>query len=78
LRLGGKRILALPSPLLYRVASYPTQAQTGDPSPGFYDYLRYLWVSDGSRGWDAFGEPVYSTKEAWVSFVSSRRLRRYR
>jgi UDP-glucose 4-epimerase len=78
LRLGGKRILPLPSALLYRVASYPTQAQTGDPSPGFYDYLRYLWVADGSRGWDAFGEPVYSTKEAWISFVSSRRMRRYR
>lgn len=78
LRLGGKRILSLPSPLLYRVASYPTQAQTGDPSSGFYDYLRYLWVADGSRGWDAFGEPAYTTKEAWISFISSRRMRRYR
>lgn len=78
LRLGGKRILSLPAPLLYRVASYPTQAQTGDPPQAFYDYLRYLWVADGSKGWDAFGEPVYSTKEAWISFVSSRRMRRYR
>jgi UDP-glucose 4-epimerase len=78
LRLAGKRILALPSPLLYRMAYYPSQGQTGDPPAGFYDYLRYLWVADGERGWNAFGEPVYTTKEAWISFVSARRMRRYR
>lgn len=78
LRLGGKRVLPLPSPLLYRMAYYPSQGQTGDPPGGFYDYLRYLWVADGQRGWNEFGEPVYSTKEAWISFVSSRRMRRYR
>jgi hypothetical protein len=35
-------------------------------------------VADGQRGWDAFGEPVYTTREAWLSFVSTRRMRRYR
>ena len=78
LRLAGKRILPLPTPLLYRMAYYPAQGQTGDPPAGFYDYLRWLWVADGARGWGAFGEPVYTTKEAWMSFVSSRRMRRYR
>jgi UDP-glucose 4-epimerase len=78
LALAGKRALPLPTPLLYRLAYYPAQAETGDPPAGFYDYLRYLWVADGERGWAAFGEPVYSTREAWMSFVSSRRLRRYR
>jgi UDP-glucose 4-epimerase len=78
LRLAGKRILSLPSPLLYRMAYYPSQGQTGDPPAGFYDYLRYLWVADGQRGWEAFGEPVYTTKEAWISFVTTRRMRRYR
>ncbi len=78
LRLAGKRTLPLPAPLLYRMAYYPSQGQTGDPPAGFYDYLRYLWVADGQRGWNAFGEPVYSTKEAWISFVSARRMRRYR
>jgi UDP-glucose 4-epimerase len=78
LRLAGKRILPLPSPLLYRMTYYPSQAQTGDPPAAFYDYLRWLWVADGSRGFDAFGEPFYTTKEAWISFVSSRRMRRYR
>ncbi len=60
------------------MAYYPSQGQTGDPPEGFYDYLRYLWVADGQRGWDAFGEPVYTTREAWLSFVSTRRMRRYR
>lgn len=78
LRLAGKRIVSMPSPLLYRMAYYPSQQQTGDAPAGFYDYLRYLWVADGARGWEAFGEPAYTSKEAWISFVSARRMRRYR
>jgi len=77
-RLAGKRGLRLPSPILYRLAAYPSESQTGDPAAGFFDYLRYLWVADGERGWAAFGEPAYSTQEAWLSFVSSRRMRGYR
>ena len=76
LALAGKRALPLPPQLLYRLASYPARGQTGDLPAGFFDYLRYLWVADGERGWQAFGEPVYSTKEAWIAFVSSRRMRR--
>lgn len=75
LRSVGKRALALPSPLLYRLRYYPSQSQTGDAPAGFYDYLRYLWVADGERGWSEFGEPAYSTREAWISFVSARRMR---
>jgi UDP-glucose 4-epimerase len=78
LRVAGKRILPMPPSILYRMAYYPSQGQTGDPPEGFYDYLRYLWVADGKRGWDAFGEPVYTSREAWLSFVSTRRMRRYR
>jgi UDP-glucose 4-epimerase len=78
LRFAGKRILPLPAPILYRMTYYPSQAQTGDPPAAFYDYLRWLWVADGERGFAAFGEPVYTTKEAWISFVSARRMRRYR
>jgi UDP-glucose 4-epimerase len=78
LALAGKRALPLPPQLLYRLASYPARGQTGDLPAGFFDYLRYLWVADGELGWQAFGEPVYTTKEAWISFVSSRRMRRYR
>jgi UDP-glucose 4-epimerase len=78
LRLAGKRILALPAPLLYRMAYYPSQSRSGDPPNGFYAYLRHLWVADGSRGWREFGEPMYTTKEAWIDFVSARRMLRYR
>jgi UDP-glucose 4-epimerase len=78
LRCAGKRPLPIPPPLLYRLRAYPSQAQTGDRPEGFYDYLRYLWVADGARGHAAFGQPVYSTREAWMSFVSSRQMRRYR
>jgi UDP-glucose 4-epimerase len=76
LRLGGRRPIALPARLLIRMAYYPGPRQTGDPPAAFYDYLRYLWVADGARGWDAFGEPVYSTRETWIEFVSARRSRR--
>jgi len=78
LRLAGKRILSLPAPLLYRMTYFPSQRQTGDAPDGFYAYLRHLWVADGTRGWAEFGEPDYTTKEAWMSFISNRRMRRYR
>jgi UDP-glucose 4-epimerase len=78
LRLAGKRSLPLPPQLLYRLRYYPSQGQTGDPPAGFYDYLRYLWVADGERAWTELGVPHYTTKEAWISFVSARRMRRYR
>lgn len=78
LRTAGKRALPVPSAVLYRLGAIPSQAQTGDPPEAFYDYLRYLWVAAGEKGWETFGEPLYSTREAWASFVSSRRMRRYR
>jgi len=75
LRSAGKRPLPIPPPLLYRLRYYPARTQTGDRPEGFYDYLRYLWVAAGERGFAAFGEPVYSTQEAWMAFVSSHRTR---
>lgn len=78
LRLAGKRIVPVPAPVLFRVRDYASRVRSGDPPAGFYDYLRYLWVADGEKGWNAFGEPLYTTREAWMSFVSSRRMRRYR
>jgi UDP-glucose 4-epimerase len=78
LRTAGRRVLPVPAPILFRLGQIPAQAQTGDPPSAFFDYLRYLFVADGERGWEAFGEPDYSTLEAWMSFVSSRRMRRYR
>lgn len=78
LRLGGLRSAPVPPALLYPLRDLASRAATGDPPAAFYDYLRWPWVADGERGWAAFGEPAYTTREAWISFVSSRRLRQYR
>lgn len=78
IRSAGKRVLPVPPFLLHRMRAFPSRAQTGDAPEGFYDYLRYLWVAAGEKGWAAFGAPRWSTREAWMSFVSARHMRRYR
>jgi UDP-glucose 4-epimerase len=78
LALAGRRRLPLPAALLYRASGPPAQGQTGDRPAAFFDYLRHLWVADGERGWQEFGEPVYNTRETWMSFVGSRKLQSYR
>jgi UDP-glucose 4-epimerase len=76
LRSAGRRLLPLPSPLIEGAGSLLGTPSPGDPAKGFYDYLRYLWVADGSLGWSTFGEPLYSTQEAWASLVGAERPRR--
>jgi UDP-glucose 4-epimerase len=79
LRIAGKRSLPLPHPLLYRFEYLSSLSRSGDAPAGFYDYLRFLWVVDTERARRELGfEPAYTTQEAWMSFVVSRRLRRYR
>ena len=79
LRLAGKRSLPLPHPLLYRAAYLDAVARSGDSPEAFFDYLRFLWVVDTRRARAELGfEPVYTTHEAWMSFVVSRKLRGYR
>jgi len=79
LRMAGKRPMPVPHPLLYRVGYVSALWSAGDPPSGFYDYLRYLWITDTSRARERLGfEPEYTTKEAWMSHVVSRKLRRYR
>ena len=77
LRSAGKRVLPVPHPFLHRLRSFPSEAQTGDPPEGFYDYLRYLWVADGSKGWAEFGSPTYTTRETWAAFIGAPRLRSF-
>lgn len=79
LRLAGKKRRPIPHPLLYRLDYLPSLWRSGDPPAGFFDFLRFLWVVDTARASELLGfRPRYSTKEAWMSFVVSRRLRRYR
>ena len=79
LRLAGKRARAVPHPLLYRVEYLSSLWSAGAPPSELYDYLRFPWCVDISRARTELGfEPEYSTKEAWMSFVVSRRMRGYR
>ncbi|MFI5314224.1 MAG: NAD-dependent epimerase/dehydratase family protein [Myxococcota bacterium] len=79
IRLAGKRALPLPHPLLYRAAQLDSLARTGDSPAAFYDHLRFGWVVDTRRAREQLGfEPIYTTQEAWMSFVVARRLRGYR
>ena len=75
IRSSGKRAQPVPRSLLYRTAWLASQRGTGDPPAGFFDYLRYLWVADGEQGWKEFGEPIYTSAEAWSAIVSARLLR---
>ncbi len=75
LRSGGKRLLPVPHPFLHRLREFPSQVLSGDAPAAFYDFLRYLWVADGAKGWAEFGRPTYTTRETWASFVAARRLR---
>ncbi len=72
--LAGKTRLTLPLPLLERLNRFrkiwPCENE-GNSASAFYDYLSYLWVADGERGWLEFGRPVYSTREAWSAFIAS-------
>lgn len=79
LRLAGRSSRAIPHPILYRVGYLPSLWSAGDAPEAFYDYLRFLWVVDTERATRELGHrPEYTTKEAWMSFVLSRRLRGYR
>jgi UDP-glucose 4-epimerase len=79
LSLAGKSRWPLPAAVLYRLTSLDWLRRTGDPPEAFYEYLRYLWTVDTRRAKEQLGfEPEHTTKEAWMSFVVSRRLRRYR
>jgi UDP-glucose 4-epimerase len=73
LALAGKRGLPLPESALEYWGPQSIQRNSADKASGFYDYLRYLWVADGARGWAEFGQPLYTTQEAWISFVTAHR-----
>lgn len=78
LALAGKQKWPLPPMLLDRLSGVLPWGSSPDEPSAFYDYLRYLWVAEGERGWAEFGEPRYTTREAWISFVSSAKMSQYR
>ena len=78
LALAGRKRCPLPTPLFDRWPRLSAWTDSPDPTSSFYDYLRYLWVADGEHGWAEFGELRYTTREAWISFVSAAHVERYR
>jgi len=79
LRLAGKSVLPVPHPLLYRLTQLESLARTGDLPAAFYDHLRFGWLVDTRRAREELGfEPLYTSQEAWMSFVVARKLRGYR
>jgi UDP-glucose 4-epimerase len=78
LKLAGKPNLPVLHLVAYPLAEALWLAQSSEAPAVFLDYLRYLWVADGDKARVEMGfEPKYSTKEAWISFIGSRRLRKY-
>jgi UDP-glucose 4-epimerase len=77
LHLAGRRSLPLPQALLE--ARGPAWLRgAAAPPPGLGAYLRHGWVLDTKRARVELGlEPLYSTKEAWLSVFVGRRLARY-
>jgi len=74
LRLGGKMCVPIPHFLWEKVGGFLWAFQTLDIPPSFLDFLRYLWVADGTRAKKKLGfSPGYTTREAVLEFVRSGR-----
>ena len=51
----------------------PNSPVSSGVPPAIFDYLKYIWVADGRRTWETLGKPGYTTREAWISFVTAQR-----
>jgi UDP-glucose 4-epimerase len=79
LRIAGKTPFPVPHPILYSFSWFTSLQAIGDPPSAFYDFLRFGWTIDTRRAQELLQfQPLYTTKEAWMSMVVHRRLRRYR
>ena len=75
LRLGGKVCVPIPHFLWEKVGGFLWAFQTLDIPPSFLDFLRYLWVADGTKAKRRLGfSPRYTTREAVLEFLRSGRL----
>ena len=80
LRLAGKsEPAASASGALPRRLSRLDRAKPAIRPPRSTTTCAFCWVVDTQRARDVLGfEPVYTTQEAWMSFVVARKLRGYR
>ena len=70
----GRKLVALPAPLLYAAteAAWRLRLQSDSPSVGL-DFIRYPWTASTEKARQELGfEPRYSSQEAWASFATSR------
>jgi UDP-glucose 4-epimerase len=75
LRLGGKVGVPIPHFLWEKVGGFLWAFQALDLPPSFLDFLRYLWVADGTKARRRLGfSPRYTTRETLLEFVRSGRL----
>jgi len=68
-------------PMVYGIAHPMISAlrffNAADAPSQHLDYLRYLWVADGTKAEGELGfEPRYTTREAALAFAGAKRLRR--
>jgi UDP-glucose 4-epimerase len=73
---AGREVVSLPLPVLERTAELLGVPRLGGSRSAFFDYLRFPWLADGQSGWDVFGEPHYSTQEAWAALAMRERKSR--
>jgi UDP-glucose 4-epimerase len=75
LRLGGKVSIPIPHFLWEKVSGFLWAFQALDIPPSFLDFLRYLWMADGTKARRRLGfSPRFTTRETLLEFVRSSRL----
>jgi UDP-glucose 4-epimerase len=76
LRLAGRLALPIPHFLGERLGGFLWAAQAITVPPEFLDYLRYLWVADGTRARREMGLRFrYTTRETLLDFVRQEQQR---
>lgn len=73
-RAAGKRPLAVPAALIYRITALLWALRMTPFPAGILDMIRYSWVADNTRLKTVFGyTPRQSSSQALESFLASRR-----
>ncbi len=72
--LAGSRPVKIPLPFGSAALKALGALGVAAVPPSMLDYLRFLWVADGSAAWRALGfKPRYSSREAVLAFAMGRR-----
>ena len=72
--IAGQRLIRLPAPLLYRLAtlSWALRLQSRSPAPGL-NFIRYPWLVSAQKIAEEHSiVPEYTSREAWQAFISER------